>query len=286
MRKIPNRLFDISTNWGKLMHIGLMEGTIHRKTLEETLDAVVAQGIYSLQYHISKSGPTTADIRKAIDDRHIKIVALSGTYNMIDPDVQKRDVGLDKLRYVAGQCQTLGTSIVTLCTGSRDPHSMWRAHPDNNSVDAWNDLAQSMEKALEIAEEYRIMLAMEPEVSNVIDSAKKARRLLDEMQSPSLKVVMDGANIVHKGELPQMQDILDEAFTLLGEDIVLAHAKDLDRDGEAGDLAAGIGLLDYDQYIRLLKDCCYDGAVVLHGLKEEQVPYCVKFLQEKINVRE
>ena len=265
------------------MHIGLMEGTIRRETLDETLDAVVKQGIYSLQYHISRNGNSIAQIRKAIDDRQIKIVALSGTYNMIDPDVQKREAGLHKLGYVAEQCKPLGTSVITLCTGSRDPHSMWRAHPENNSESAWKDLIHSMEKAIKIAEEHRVTLAFEPEVSNVIDSAQKARRLLDEMQSPYLKVVMDGANIFHKGELPKMRDILDEAFTLLGEDIVLAHAKDLDRDGEAGHLAAGTGLLDYDQYLRLLKDCGYDGAVVLHGLTEEQIPYCVDFLQEKID---
>ena len=265
------------------MHIGLMEGTIRRETLEEMLDAVVAQDIYSLQYHVSKGGTSTEKIRQAIDDRGIKIVALSGTYNMIDPNVQKREAGLHKLRYVAEQCQALGTSVITLCTGSRDPHSMWRAHPENNSDSAWKDLVQSMEKALEVAEEYKVTLAMEPEVSNVIDSAQKARRLLDEMQSHYLKVVMDAANIFHKGELPKMRDILDEAFALLGGDIVLAHAKDLDQDGEAGHLAAGTGLLDYDQYLRLLKECGYDGAVVLHGLSEEQVPYCVDFLQEKID---
>lgn len=265
------------------MHIGLMEGTIRRETLEETLDAVVAQQIYFLQYHVSKGGTSTESIRQAIDDRGIKIVALSGTYNMIDPNVQKREAGLRMLRYVAEQCQALGASVITLCTGSRNPHSMWRAHPDNNSEPAWKDLVQSMEKALEAAEEYEVTLAIEPEVSNVIDSAQKARRLLDEMQSPYLKVVMDGANIFHKGELPKMRDILDEAFALLGGDIVLAHAKDLDQDGEAGHLAAGTGLLDYNQYLRLLKECGYDGAIVLHGLSEEQVPYCVNFLQEKID---
>ena len=51
-----------------------------------------------------------------------------------------------------------------------------------------------------------------------------------------------------------MREILDEAFTLLGEHIAFAHAKDLDRDGEAGHLAAGKGLLDYDQYLSLLND--------------------------------
>ena len=80
-----------------------------------------------------------------------------------------------------------------------------------------------------------------------------------------------------------MHEILEEAFELLEDDIALAHAKDLDRDGQAGHLAAGTGLLDYDQYIGLLKKSGYEGAVVLHGLSEEQIPFCTKFLQEKID---
>lgn len=264
------------------MQIGLMEGTIRRNTLGKTLDATVNHGIYHLQYHINPE-LSVEEVRKEMDERQIQIVALSGTYNMIDPEIQRREAGLRKLRYVATQCKPLGTSVITLCTGSRDPQSMWRAHPDNNSTSAWKDLVESMNLALEVAEEFNVILAFEPEVSNVIDSAQKARRLLDEMKSPYLKVVMDGANIFHKGELSKMREILDEAFALLGKDIVLAHAKDLDRDGHAGNLAAGTGLLDYDQYIGLLNEVGYDGAIVLHGLSEEQVPFCVNFLQEKID---
>ena len=264
------------------MYIGLMEGTIRRDTLEKTLDATVEQGVYHLQYHVSPS-ISVNKVRKEIDERDIEIAALSGTYNMIDPDIQKRVDGLQMLRNVASQCETLGTSVITLCTGSRDPHSMWRAHPDNNTESAWNDLIESMKMALEVAEEFNVTLAFEPEVSNVIDSAQKSRRLLDEMNSQYLKVVMDGANIFHKGELSKMSEILDEAFNLLGEDIALAHAKDLDRDGEAGHLAAGTGLLNYDQYIGLLNEVGYDGAIVLHGLSEAQVPFCVNFLRDKID---
>ncbi len=264
------------------MHVGLMEGTIRRKTLTENLDAVVEHGVRHLQYHVPASGPSIAEIREEMDARQITISALSGTYNMIDPDVEKRHTGLRMLRSVAEKCAPLGTSVITLCTGSRDPQSMWRAHPDNNTAPAWRDLVESMEQALAVAEEYDVTLALEPEVANVIDSAEKARRLLDEMQSPYLKVCMDGANVFHKGELPKMREILDEAFALLGDDIALAHAKDLDRDGQAGHLAAGTGLLDYDQYLGLLKENGYDGAVILHGLSEAQVPFCTDFLREKI----
>jgi len=263
-----------------------MEGTIRGETLTETLDTVVEHGIHHLQYHVPASGTSVTEIRKEMDARQIEISALSGTYNMIDPDVEKRHAGLRMLRLVAEKCAPLGTSVITLCTGSRDPHSMWRAHPDNNTVGAWRDLVESMEQALAVAEAYNVTLALEPEVANVIDSAQKARRLLDEMQSSYLKVCLDGANIFHKGELPKMREILDEAFTLLVDDIALAHAKDLDRDGQAGHLAAGTGVLDYDQYLGLLKENGYDGAVVLHGLSEAQVPFCTDFLRKKIDMLE
>ena len=203
------------------MHIGLMEGTIRRATLTETLDVVAEHGIHHLQYHVSASTPSIAEVRKELDARQINISALSGTYNMIDPDIQKRQAGLRMLRFVAEQCEPLGTSVITLCTGSRDLHSMWRAHPDNNATSAWRDLVDSMKMALEIAEEYKVILAFEPEVSNVIDSAQKARRLLDEMQSPYLKVVMDGANIFHKGELPRCVRCLTRRFHFLEQTLPL-----------------------------------------------------------------
>ena len=54
----------------------------------------------------------------------------------------------------------------------------------------------------------------------------RARRLLDEIDSPWLKVVIDPANLLRPGEHgPSLPEILDEAFDWLGPDIVLAHAK-------------------------------------------------------------
>jgi sugar phosphate isomerase/epimerase len=172
--------------------------------------------------------------------------------------------------------------VITLCTGTRDTTSIWRRHPDNDSPEAWTDLLVSVRQAIEIAEEYGVTLAPEPEVANVVDSAHKARRLLDEMGSPYLKVTIDGANMYHAGELPRMRDMLDEAFALLGGDIAIAHAKDLDHDGEAGHLAAGKGLLDYEYYLSLLDELPFDVPVILHGLTEAELPGSLAFLRAKM----
>ena len=276
------------------MQIGIMSGTFARATLEEELNAVANHGIRCMQFGLSSAGvtkiPTHIDselcdrIREEMSVRNITMTALGGTYNMIHPDLQRRADGLCNLRVLASACEGLGTSVITLCTGTRDPDNMWRRHPDNDTPEAWDDLVVSMRQAIEVAEEYQVTLAFEPEVANVVDSAVKARRIIDQIGSPYLKVVMDGANIFHTGELPRMREILDEAFALLGEHIAFAHAKDLDRDGEAGHLAAGKGLLDYDQYLSLLNDVDPDLPIVLHGLSEAEVGGCVAFLREKMEV--
>src|SRR5208283_2104212 len=136
--------------------------------------------------------------------------------------------------------------------------------------------------AVEVVKPFGVTLGFEPEVNNVVDSAKKARRLLDEIGSPHLKVTMDGANLFHSGELAHMSDVLDQAFALVGKDIVMAHAKDLSHDGDAGHEAAGHGKLDYDRYLTLLHACGFKGPLLLHGLSEAQVPGCVAFLRKKI----
>jgi sugar phosphate isomerase/epimerase len=79
-----------------------------------------------------------------------------------------------------------------------------------------------------------------------------------------------------------MREILDEAFALVGKDIALAHAKDLDRDGEAGHLAAGKGLLDYEHYLSLLDELEFDVCVILHGLTEAELPQSLAFVRAKM----
>ena len=271
------------------MQIGIMVKTFVRPTLEEALDAVKAHGMSCVQFNMEAVGlPTMPDeldtalcerIRDEMTKRNIKMSALSGTYNMIHPNREERRAGMQSLRVLSSACEALGTSTITLCTGTRDRGSMWRHHPGNNSPEAWQDLRSAMAEAVEIAEEYDVTLVIEPEMSNVVSSAQKTRRLLDEVGSPHLKVVVDGANLLHATDAGRVCEVLDRAFDLIGADITLAHAKDLSPDGFC---AAGQGILDYEHYVSLLKSVGYDDALILHSLAEGQVCECRDFLAEKL----
>jgi sugar phosphate isomerase/epimerase len=257
--------------------LGLLSPEFPSVSLSANLDAIAVTGAVCVQFDLASavghtfpselSQDTVDAINAGFSERRLTLAALSGTFNMIDPDPQARQAGAEGLNRVIALAPKLETNVVTLCTGSRDPSNMWRRHPDNDKPEAWADLLVQMEEAVRAAEKYGVTLCVEPEIGNTINSVYKARRLLDEVRSPRLKIVMDGANIFQHGQLPNMRKVLDEAFELLGSDIALAHAKDLDKDGEAGHVAAGRGRLDYPYYMELMRSSGFEGSIILHALK-------------------
>lgn len=125
-----------------------------------------------------------------------------------------------------------------------------------------------------------MVLAFEPEHGTVVNDASAARRLLDAVGSPHLKVVVDAANLILPGELDHQAATLERAFELFGADLALAHAKDLLDDGTI--VAAGRGSLDYALYVRLLRQAGYTGALVLHDLRPDEVPESVAYVTARL----
>ena len=274
------------------MILGIFAKTFFRPTVEEVFTAVAKHHLRCVQFNFACAGlpslpehvePELADrIRKTAAEHRIEIAGVSGTFNMTHPDAKLRRDGLHKLGVVAVACERLDTRLITLCTGTRDPEDMWRHHPDNDSSEAWRDLHVTLTKALTIADKHDLTLGIEPETGNVVSSARHARRLLDEMKSPRLKVIMDPANLFQRGDLSRMGEVLDEAFDLVAGDIAMAHAKELSFDGHAGSLALGAGALDWDHYFSLLRAANFRGPIIMHGFEERDAAASLKFLRNNM----
>ena len=271
------------------MRIGIFAYTFVRPTVAEVFDAIKAYGLRHTEWNYTAIGrqevPDAIDeglaeqVRASAAQRGITVDSVAGYTNLVDPDPERRAAGLRRLHGLIRAARAHGAGKVALCTGSRDPRSMWRWHDANDAADAWADLVRSLAGCLEVAEASGVTLVFEPEVNNVIHTARKARRLLDELRSPRLKVAFDGANIYHRGELVRQRELLTEAIDLLGGDVALAHAKDIEQDGDAGHAAAGTGQLDFGHYLAELKRSWYRGPILLHGLAESQVAASIRFLK-------
>lgn len=272
------------------MQVGVFAKTFSGGTPSAVLSAVADAGFDAAQYNMTCSGlpampdaipdDITVAVRAAAEKARVAIVALSGTYNMIHANPMVRRQGLDRLEVLAAAAQTLPTKLITLCTGTRDPNDQWRAHPGNDEPDAWTDLLNSIASAVEIAERHDLVLGVEPELANVVNTAEKAKRLIQEVGSPRLKIVLDPANLFETAPLNEQRRIVAKAIDLLADRIVLAHAKDRDASGVFA--TAGAGVLDYPHYVRCLKRAGFDGALVAHGLAAREAADVAAFLRRTL----
>ena len=268
------------------MRLGVMTKVFDRPTIEEVAGAIRAAGLEAVQLNLESAGleefpeeleeSDCARIRAAFAAHDVAVSAVSGTFNAIHPDPGYRAECIRRVGMLASRCAALGTGVITLCTGTRDAEYMWAFHPDNAQPEAWEELVETMRALVTQAEENSVTLAFEPEVVNVVDTAEKAERLIEEIGSHRLAVVMDPANYFHPHTLDQMPEVLTDAFAQVGEFIALAHAKDVCPPEPGGHEcirpAAGTGLLDYPTYLRLLRECGYDGGLIMHSLEEHEVP--------------
>ena len=266
------------------MKLGIFAKTFSRPTIEELFQSIAGYGINSVQFNLSCAGlePLPKDapsglaqrIADAAEQAKVELSAISGTFNMAHPDPTDRRGNLIKFDALCGVAARLRIPVITLCTGTRDPVNMWKWHPENDSKEAWDDMVQSIESALTAAERNNLILAFEPESENIVNSASRARKLLNELRNPRLRIVIDPANLISPG--CNQKEVLDEAFALLGDSIVIAHAKDRDSDFKA--CAAGKGILDFDYYLRCAKQSGFNGPLVMHGLGETDVAFAREFL--------
>lgn len=268
------------------MRLGIFAKTFAGTDPLTVLKAAKDAGYAAVQYNMACSGLlampdslTDAQARavaEASAATGVTIAAVSGTYNMIHPDPAVRVTGLRRLGVLIDQAAAMGTGMVTLCTGTRDPDDQWRHHPDNATPEAWRDLVEEMGKACALAEPKGVKLGIEPELANVIDGAAKARHLIDSLQSPALAIVLDPANLFEVAPLAQQRDILSHAVDLLGDRIVMAHAKDRDSSGVF--VAAGQGVVDFPHFLNCLRAAGFDGDLVTHGLTADEAPSVAAFL--------
>lgn len=201
----------------------------------------------------------------------IPVCAVNGTFNMAHPDSAVREEGIHRFEILCRAAESLGAPYISLCSGTRNPDHLWSPHPDNDTDAAWEDMRDTVMRCTAIAERYGIVLAIESEASNIISTPARARRIMDEVGSPHLKMILDCANLFHAGQAyPEfVRRTLDEAFAAYGHDIVLAHGKDICAGDGICFCGTGRGIVDFAYAAELLEAYGFAGDMFLHGIYDE-----------------
>lgn len=262
--------------------LGVMVREVKRPSFDESLERIHDMGFECVQLNLNVLGfPTVpeslpsgkaGEIGATFWAYGLNLSAVSGTFNTAHPDESVRKAGIAGIKTLCESADAMGTRVITVSTGTRDPENMWKIHPDNDSDEAWSTMKSTMTRLIKIAEANSVILAFKPEATNIVSTIEKAIRLIEQVDSENLKVVLDPVNLLTPDTIDRQLELFTNAFSLLRDRIALVHASDLsgwdEETGEVKRAPAGKGRIDYPGFVKLLKRSVYQGPVIMQGLEE------------------
>ncbi len=178
--------------------------------------------------------------------------AVLGCYlNLCTPDESEYAVTLKKYEAHLRFAPMIGAGVVGTETGN--PNREYRYDPDRSHTDeALEMFLRRAEPVVKAAEKLGAIFAIEPVYKHIVSTPKRARRVLDALASPCLRIILDPVNLLHPDNLDHRDEIIAEAIELLGEETDVIHIKDyvLQPDGGMKSLAAGKGEMDLAPILR------------------------------------
>ena len=198
----------------------------------ETVQLALPKGIEGIDSYNDVTEATLVDVRESFAKNSLKIDVL-GCY--IDPSLPDEGSRLEQVAFFQkslGHARVLGAPIVATETTNFDGSEQEREI-------AFSRLKDSVLRMVDTAEKEGVTVGVEMVSWHVMCRPALARRLLDEVKSERLKIVLDPVNLLTKENFSNQDAIIDEAFDLLGPEVVAMHIKDAGADMSWTNLGAG-----------------------------------------------
>ncbi len=269
------------------MQLGIFAKTFPEVTPHASLQAVSNAGFAAAHFNIAccniPSMPEHVphdlgdEIKSAAQENNVPLLGLSATYNIIDPDPQKRARAFRSFEQLAYLAKDLHIPMLSLCSGTCHVSDMWAYHRDNEGKQAWLEMCREIDRLIPIADACGLKLGLEPEHANVVSNASKAAALLKDIQSKTLGIIIDPANLIEKETLKEQHHVVAHAVDTLGFVTVMAHAKDKNLSGQ--NVVVGTGIIDFSFFMRELRASHFNGPLVTHGLDAQDAPQAANYLK-------
>jgi fructoselysine 3-epimerase len=195
------------------------------------------------------------NIKREIKSRNMNIVCYTPEqciypFNIAASDSHWRKASINYFLENLYAALELGTNMMLITSGIGD-FSV-------SKEESWKYSCDSIFQISKVAEDEGIILALEPLTkfeSNLIIDSKGLKKMIEEIQSPSLKGMIDTVAMQLAGETPE------NYFSILPE---LGHFHLIDGDGQSdAHLALDEGVLQWREYLISLQNHRYEGTCTL-----------------------
>ncbi|MBQ4451261.1 MAG: sugar phosphate isomerase/epimerase [Clostridia bacterium] len=184
------------------------------------------------------------DVRTAFESRKLEVAVLGCYIEPSDLNEEKRLYDVKRFLEQIAYCRQLGSSIVATETS--------RCTEDEREK-RYELLKDSVQRMARQAEIFGVFAGIEPVLAHTLNTPALAAKLLSDIASPALQIVLDPINLLSPENIERQRYIIDECFDLFSDRIVAVHAKDVVMEnGAFRRCVIGDGIFDHEYFYKKL----------------------------------
>ena len=268
----------------KLGIVGMLPGDF--RTHEPShLKAITDLGFTGAGFHFpgDEAGSITPDdidrSRALFSDANLDLSQMAVTYKecLFDPDPVPRKSAIKKIVDTAAIAAALSAQHFLIRPGSRNPAGSWTPHRENHTAVSWSLFVETLSEVAEGLESHSVIAVMESHLVSILKNPEACVRMVDEVGSPNLRIVMDYVN--HFESLDQVyasKARLDHIFDVMGALSPVMHIKDISLGPglvlHIEEAIPGTGELDLAHCFNCFQTLFPDGYGLIEHLKPDLIP--------------
>lgn len=269
------------------MTVGVLAHLCKKGNFQEVAKSVGSQKLTHVQlalwkafnnYDFTNPGLLSPSLAKVIKNgfanEGVSISVLGSYLHLFERDEELRKVNIKRFKEIIRHANYFGAPVVATETGKL-PNS------DFTEQD-WLVLVETVKELVEEAEKWGVIVGIEAAEDHLIDDAVKLKRLLDEIPSSNLGVVLDPGNLVTSNNIHKQDEVIEEMYELLGNKVVAFQAKDclLDDENNIKWVPIGKGSLNYELIFKRLSEYKPHMEIVLDAVKPEDIEEAKSFVEK------
>lgn len=218
------------------MNIGIRLHDTRPGTLRERLAYAAEQGFSCVQLAMGKAVPgfrteeapglltreLAAEVKEELNRAGLECAVL-GCYLKLAQEEEEaamriREIYLAHLRFAAW--------IGAGCVGTETPPAAGQEGAACQTEANYRLLLNRIQPVARAAEDLGVTLAVEPVCSHIIHDASMAERLLEDLKSDRVQIILDAVNLIDSAHTDEAEKLTGDAVRRLGNRVCVLHMKD------------------------------------------------------------
>lgn len=246
------------------MRLGIRAHDTKYAPLDELIPNIHSMGFKCMHIALTKSiKEFTPDIctmtpglamhmRELCIENKVDVAVLGCYLNLCNPNPEQHKKIVEKYKANIRFASILGCGVVGTETGAVNEE--YKYEPANHTEEALNLFIENLKPIVKYAEQFGVIIAIEPVWKHIVCTIERARKVLDTIDSPNLQIIFDPVNVLYPGNIDRQDEIIEQAFDLLRDEIAVVHCKDFVVEGDdLKSIAAGTGGLNYPLLLKKIK---------------------------------